>query len=77
MDPLHSNAFFTLMVERTLPFRTSIETKLIDDSIYYKIRYRIASILANKIIKKSKHPARVVKGQHVTAIFKKPINQSV
>ena len=77
MDPLHSNAFFTLMVERSLPFRTSTETKLIDDSISYKIRYRVASILANNIIKKSKHPAWAGKGQNVTAIFKKPVNQIV
>lgn len=77
MDPLHLNAFFILLIERSLPFRTSTETKLIDDSINYKIRYRIASILANNIIKKSTHHAWVGKGQNVTAIFKKPLNQIV
>ena len=75
MDPLHLDSYFTSLVERSLPFRISTDTKLFDDSIYYKIRYFIARILATNIIKKSNHPAWIGKGQNVTVVFKKPINK--
>ena len=71
MDALHTKSYFTTLIEKSLPIRFSNETKLIDDSIYFKIRYYIASMFADRILKNCNHSAWLGKGQNITLVLKK------
>lgn len=72
LDHLHMKSYFAALIERSLPLRKTSSIKLIDDSLIYKIRMKIASILANRMLKACSHPAWQGKGQNVIAVFQKP-----
>ncbi|MEJ7769419.1 MAG: methyltransferase domain-containing protein [Chitinophagaceae bacterium] len=71
LDPLHVTSFFSVLLERSLPFSNRNKVKLLDNSLRYKIRMKIAGILAKRMSRHSSHVAWHGKGQNVTAVFKK------
>lgn len=72
LDTLHVEAFFAALVERSLRRSEGSATRLIDKSIGYKMRMKVASIFARRMFKACSHPAWHGTGQNVTAIFEKP-----
>ncbi|MEJ7831142.1 MAG: methyltransferase domain-containing protein, partial [Segetibacter sp.] len=71
LDPLHVTSFFSVLLERSLPFSNTHKVKLLDNSIRYKVRMKIAGILAKRMSRHSSHAAWLGKGQNVTAVFQK------
>jgi len=70
LDNLHVESFFTDMVERSLRLK-SPNRKLIDTSITFKIRRKVANLISKRIAKRCANPAWFGKGQNVTAIYLK------
>jgi len=71
LDNLHIKSYFSALIERSLPLKKTSSIKLIDDSLIYKMRTKVAGILANQMLKASTHPAWHGKGQNVTAVYQK------
>ena len=49
-----------------MPFKNKSAVNLIDDSVIFKIRMRIAGLMAGRMAKSCSHPAWQGKGQNVT-----------
>jgi 2-polyprenyl-3-methyl-5-hydroxy-6-metoxy-1,4-benzoquinol methylase len=72
LDEIHKESYFSAFVERVLPFKNSKSTALIDDSVGYKVRMKIAYHIGKKISRLFDHPAWYPKGQNVTVVYQKP-----